>query len=463
MLSAVNINSYGVIKGLLPLHVEGQWIVDSNGNRVQPRGAGCMYTAYGRTEWLEQYIHWMKETGCNVIRLGFNVPNPNNKWVTPSGTTPYNVDDMKATLNLLAQNGIYAILDDHEWAGTAAVQGYEWVLPDYEREWIDCWVSIAQTFKNNPTIAAYELENEPYGWIDSPNNDYAPNSTLTQAYYACIQAIRATGDNHIVMCAIPEGSSPQFSMTGVLPQANPTFNSSSQILPNMCVDIHDWHNYNPDDWFKDDESSNTSIVPELVVSEYIADALAYRTMLNCPVFLGEFGTYNYSPNNMDSADIRAVQLDIEMAEQYGLPWLTWDMDAWIQYAPTYWLTFVSTKLGGPFISNYVPSSVAVNQTFNMYTFSASPFNIWTYINETASQRYQEYSYNVWGVTDITVPGPNPVVFYGPCTLRVQGWEGRPDWGNITDNFIVTLSAGQTYDASTNTAQYGYTVVYAWGS
>jgi len=462
MTSSVNINSYGAIKVLLPLHVEGQWVVDSNGARVQLRGAGCDYIAYRRTDtWLPQYVQWMKETGCNVIRLAFTMPITGN-WITISQST-YNATLMNATLNLLAQNGIYAILDDHEDAGTAAVQGYEWILPDYEKEWINDWVSIANTFKNNPTIAAYELINEPYGWDISAQNDYAPNSTLVQAYDACISAIRATGDNHIIMCS--DGQAPYNFGVGQIYGGTIAYDNSSQISPNVCVDIHAWHHYGLDGandlWFGDIESS-TSAAPYLVASDYISAALALRTRLGCPVFLGEFGAYNYS---MSSTDAVGLQQTIEMAEKYGIPWLTWMMDAWVQYAPTFWQTFVNTYLSGPFTSNYVPSSVTLlNLTnANIGTFPALPFNIWTHINTTASKRYMEYGFNRWGVIAISCPQLYPLVFYGPCTLRVQGWGStQPCWGTITDDIIVTLAAGQTYNAESNVASYGYTVVYAWG-
>ena len=449
------------------LHVDGQWIADEIGRRVQLRGAGSDYTAYGGgMSTLGTYVQWMKETGCNVIRLAFVMPNPNSTWATTSGTT-YDATDMTAILNLLALNGIYAIVDDHEYTATTVLQGWEAILPDYEQEWLNDWVSIANTFKNNPTIAAYELINEPYGWSESPNNDYAPNSTFVQAMDACIQDIRATGDNHIIMAS--EGYYGYgFTVSGADDPSYHYYLNASQIsaYTNICVDIHMWHHYGldggNDTWFQDIESYN-SPVPYLVASEYIAGALALRTKLGCPVFLGEFGAYNYS---MSSTDAVGLQQTIEMAEQYGIPWLTWMMDAWIGYAPTFWQTFVNAYLGGAFTSNYVPSNVtAVNLTNdNIGTFPALPFNIWTHINTTASQRYMEYGFNGWGVTMEGVPQNYPVIFFGPCKLRVQVWGNNtaPYWGIITKDYYVNLAAGETWSIGTvQNPVEGVTVVYAW--
>jgi len=445
MMRAVNINSYGAIKYLDWLHVEGQWIVDSKGNRIQLRGAACDYAAYGRIDtWLRTYISWMKQTGCNCIRIAFNVPNPDDKW--DSGQqTEYDPDTMDYVLSLLQQNGLYAILDCHHYYATVEEQGWTDVLPTYEQDWINCWVSIANRYKNNPTIAIYELANE----------FAAPDPAMErQYYYDCINAIRATGDNHTVMCYCGFG---------------PDWDSSSQILPNMCIAFHDWMSYGISgnqghNWFPEDDASspNQQIAAELAASEHIATALDYKARLNCPIVLGEFGTYNYS---MNSAGVRDNQLKIQMAEQYGIPWETWQMDDYIQHAPTdWWVDFINQKLGGAFPSPYVPDSVPVTQTFDLYTFPALPFNIWMHINESASYNIRGNVYNSYGVALVGLTESSyPVVFYGPCLLRVQVWGNntRPYWGTIIDDYYITLGSNQTWTFDYTQAYGNYTMIYAW--
>ena len=297
----------------------------------------------------------------------------------------------------------------------------------------------------------YELVNEPYG---------SGGAELRNAYYEVIDAIRATGDNHIVCCSIPERTW-IYEADGRNALTPATWSEPSQIRPHMCLNIHNWHGYNPDEWMKDDETQ-TYNVAELVASEWIATGLYYREKLDCPIILGEFGVYDHS---MDAPHVRDNQLKIQMAEQYGLSWWTWMCEQWNQYAPNFWLNFVNQKLGGPFTSSYLASNIPTYVGFDLHTFPALPFNIWTRINETAStSRIREVGYNSWGVTFLTIPQSYPVVFFGPCTLRVQIWEGntRPYWGTVANDYYITLANGETWTiGNTENPIQGYTVVYAW--
>jgi hypothetical protein len=474
MMNSVNINSYGAIEAILPLHVSGQWIVDSKGNRVQLRGVGCAYNAYGRnawgtyfgggTAWLTQYCQWMKQTGCNCMRLIFQVPDPKGTWNFTNQDIWYDTNTMNQTLNILQQNGIYAILCDATPLGTVARQGGTGILPNYESYWLANWVSIANSFKNDPTIAMYELCNEPY--------DTSWQATMQQYYYDCINAIRATGDNHIVQCWAGD------------------FSNASQILPNMCLNLHYWDNFNnglssSESWFPEDSygSSASFTDAEIYASQEISTLLQLRQTFNCPVILGEFGVYNYS---MSSPDVYDNQLKIQMLETYGIPWQAWSCDGFIQnqYGSNgagFWDTFVSQKLGGAFTSNYVPSSVAWNQAYSFsppvsasaapqhfaqatYNFTALPFNIWNCINSTASQLYLG-DYFLWGVCSVSIPSiysqyTYSFVFKEPCALRVQEWSGSPYWGTVVGDYYITLSAGQTTTINSNSS-YTDLVVYAW--
>jgi len=429
------------------LSVEGQWIVNEEGNRIQIRALGCDYTAYNKHDWLETFVGWAKQTGCNAIRLAFCVPGHR------VAQTEYDPAKMDATLALLEANGLYAILDAHHYWATTEVQGWDDVLPKYKDEWIQTWVDIANRYKDRSVIAMYELDNEPYG---------SGGSELRNAYYETIDAIRATGDNHIVNCAIPERTW-IYEAEGRNSQTPATWYSPSQIRPNMCLNIHNWHGYNPDEWFKDDETQDYKAA-ELVASEWIATALNYREKLGCPVILGEFGTYDFDLNHPNVYD---NQLKIQLAEQYGLSWWTWMCEQWISYAPNFWTTFVNQKLGGPFGSSILGTNIPTYSGFDLHTYPALPFNIWTRINETASTpRIREVGFSRWGVCMITLPQNNPLVFFGPCTLRVQVWSSgtQPYWGTVANDYYITLANGETWTiGNTENPIQGYTVVYAWES
>jgi len=422
------------------LHVDGIWIKDEDGNRIQLRGAGGDYYAYGGVTNLQTFVSWMKQTGCTCLRLAFCVPGHR------VAQTEYDSAKMDYVLNLLEANGLYAILDCHHYWATKEVQGWDDVLPKYKQDWINCWVDIANRYKNRSVIAMYELDNEPYG---------SGGSELRNAYYECIDAIRATGDNHIVCCSIPERT--WICEVEGAPYREVTWGNSSQLRPNMCLNIHNWHGYNPDDWFKDDESQNYQVA-KMLASEWLATATYYRQKLGCPIVLGEFGTYSYDlnhPNVYDNA------LKIRLAEQLGHPWWAWMLDHWVQDAPTYWLDFVNQKLGA-FASPYLAPEVPTYSGFDLHTFPALPFNIWARIDESQSQRYREPGYNAWGVCMVTVPQNYPVVFFGPCRLRVQVWSAGAYWSTLIKDYYIDLAGGETWTiGSVQNPVEGNTVVYAW--
>ncbi len=448
------------------LQVSGQWIVDVNGNRIELRGAGCVYTAYGRTDWLQQYAEWIQETGCNCVRLFFEFPDPNGAWSVTSSDMWYNATLMSQIISLFSQNGIYVILCDADtYSGSSGTA----ILPTYSQTWINDWASLASTFEDNSDIAMYELFNEPYGPSVAP-------SVMEPLYISCINAIRAVGDNHIVMCW--DGD----------------FSSSSQILPNMVLDEHwgwDFGNEKATEtasgqnYFTEDSASSSStnqfIDAELYASETISSILEARSTFDCPVLLGELELYNYS---MSSPDVYCDQSIIEMAEQYGISWNIWSFDGMIQgtygsNGPTFWTDFVSQDLGGAFTSSYVSSSIPWNQTINLETlneaygynsvsvngeqafpsFPALPFNIWNSINTTAST----FWYDTWGVTHIILgSSASNIVFYGPCMLRVQDWSsGGPYYGTVAGDQYIDLSAGQT--TSIAIGSYSDVVIYAWAN
>ena len=326
------------------LQVSGIWIVDSNGNRIELRGAGGDYTAYENPTNLATEITWMQETGLNLVRLGFVFPDTGG-WSEGdnSGTSVYSTSSMQSVVAQFWAHGIYCDLQDADDWATVADQGVNEIIPLYNATWISDWVGVSNDFKNNPAVAMYELTNEPY---DTNGNN---TGIMRQLYDNCISAIRANGDNHICLCW--DGD----------------FQASSQVLySNMAFDEHDWFSYGSEksvegaggyNLFPEDTGSNSRnfIAAELEASEAIGDIVASRSTLQAPVFLGEFGVYNYS---MSSPDVLNNAYEIYLCEQYGIPWITWSLDGWIsgqyntysggQTGATYWTTFCNTMLGGAF-------------------------------------------------------------------------------------------------------------------
>lgn len=200
------------------LTTRGTSIIDSAGQVVQLRGVN--YPGYeanfptGHSQWTYMYF----------ARLGFNVVRLPISWAhmeLQPGVVNTEFLTWRIDQDILwaSMAGVRIILDMHQyyWAerfgglGAPAwsVQQYPanevgmreavtnfWTDGKLQDHLLSVWVKIAQYYANQPTIAGYDLLNEP--WIYT---SIAPglNGTAIDSFYArVIQAIRAVDRNHII-------------------------------------------------------------------------------------------------------------------------------------------------------------------------------------------------------------------------------------------------------------------------
>jgi hypothetical protein len=114
------------------------------------------------------------------------------------GTPPLNLQIMDAVISLLASKGMNVILDMHNLHDMDGFFGSD--------TWVQDWVQLAAHYKNNASVVAYEIYNEPYCDSSYCNWDkqYVSSTAQTGAgYLRAIQAIRASGDNHTIVVETP--------------------------------------------------------------------------------------------------------------------------------------------------------------------------------------------------------------------------------------------------------------------
>ena len=142
----------------------------------------------------------IKSFGFNVVRLPFDYRLLQSDQA-PYGLKPDAFHDLDRIVKLAADAGVYVILDLHGTPGGQsgqdhtgeAGQNHLWGNPTNRQRTADLWRDLAQHYKDNPAVAAYDLINEPYG---DYKTDLRPElATLMPALY---QAVRSTGDQHVV-------------------------------------------------------------------------------------------------------------------------------------------------------------------------------------------------------------------------------------------------------------------------
>lgn len=380
------------------LHVEGKYIVDEDGNRVALRGAGMDYTAYDgqAREPFEHYIQTIKSKGLNTVRLAFNVPGQE-----PHLHTDFDFAKMDATLDACEANGLYAILDAHHYRDQMLDSAFRVV-------WKNLWVEIATMYAGRKCIAAYELANEACNYQDD----------LLPYYKEVMSAIKAVDPD--AMFIVFELLNREKGMDKWHWQPYHV-----EQMPNTVFALHHW-------WieYREDPTRYQDDFPfaECHASEYINFAIKFREYLGAPVWLDEFGAYDYDVTHAGMAEVKHI---IEMAETQCLPWNVWMMEK-----PYNWDWLIPE----PFITKYWGTP---------QPFEPIPFNILDKIVASSATFKQEPTYIL-----LKDEGAY-VTLQGPITVRIRYWEGlatTPDWSSeVTGTYNAMIHEIATFETIANVA------------
>jgi len=180
------------------LHVCGASICDKNEQEIKLTGLGMQNNTWDETletfpayMTTEEDLSYISNLGANTIRFYLSY-----KWFE-NDANPYIYKEQifKDLENLLynaAKQNLYIILDMHITQGgnQAAGEGdIFWTTAEYQNRYIQLWKEIALRFKDNPTVAGYEIMNEPH-----PPTDNAWKTIAEKT----VSAIREIDQNHII-------------------------------------------------------------------------------------------------------------------------------------------------------------------------------------------------------------------------------------------------------------------------
>lgn len=208
------------------LHVEGNQILDAQGNKVWLTGANWFgFNASERVLhglWsvnLETTINAIAGRGINILRVpistellhewqnGVSTTAQINTHANPALVGATSLEVFDALIAASKNAGLKILLDVHgadaDNMGHIYPMWYKGELTD--EVFYSTWEWVTERYKNDDTIVAFDLENEPHGkpWAD---NEYAKwdNSTDVNNWkYACETAANRVLDinpNMLVMC-----------------------------------------------------------------------------------------------------------------------------------------------------------------------------------------------------------------------------------------------------------------------
>jgi endoglycosylceramidase len=301
------------------LSVQETQIVDAKGQPVLFRGvnyAGYGYDAVDATIILhsESVYQGLAQLGFNVVRLPIVWANFEPTPGTFSDTFLRNYVDQD--VQWAKKYGVYIVLDMHQvsWAArfggngapTWAVQQYPqtkdgkyaaivnfWSNATLQGHLINIWTNIASHYANEPTIAGYDIFNEPYV-ID---NDYVNGAYINSFQVNAANSIRSVDPNHIVFI---EPANMDVSDVGIT---------------NMVWSPH----FYPCSF---DSTYSSSSLPVLQ-SEMTSDYNKFVVQFSKPMWIGEYGAFM-----TDGTDATWFHDAVALIKQYqaGSSW-------WAYYGP----------------------------------------------------------------------------------------------------------------------------------
>jgi endoglucanase len=224
------------------LHTRGQDIVDEAGNAVMLRGVGLgnwmlpegymwKFGSFGdRPRHIEKIVSdligeeqgaaFWKEWRANYItekdiariaELGYNSVRPslNARLFLSEGDSPQYLEEGFALLDRLEADckahHLYLIIDMHAAPGGQTGTNIDDSVDDqprlfmekkYQDRLVDLWVKIAERYKDEPTVAAYDLLNEPLPKRTGADDKYG--ALLEPLYKRITAAIRVVDKKHMI-------------------------------------------------------------------------------------------------------------------------------------------------------------------------------------------------------------------------------------------------------------------------
>lgn len=338
------------------LHTSGTNIVDANGNVVPLMGVNLgglfvmekwmcpldsgslpdtysvmqeLISRFGVTEeqsLIDTYQQsWITAADLqNIKNMGFNMIRVPVWWgqfyqlnnISPSGWRSDAFTELDWIVNQAAQDGLYVIIDMHGVVGgqsTSDDTGYAgqnqyWSNSNDQGNTAYMWWEIANHYKNNPTVAGYDLINEPTG---TPNN-----AAVISAYSSLYNSVRSADPNHII---IMEGTWGNWDWS-MLP------NPSTEGWTNVVYEMHEYQ-YN-----------GTQQQVEQGAANQVTD-FQNHSSYNVPGYIGEFNDFSFGAQTAAT-----WQFSVSAYNTAGLSWSMWaykathglNPDSWGLYDPTYW-------------------------------------------------------------------------------------------------------------------------------
>ena len=338
---------------LLPLSVRADKLVDSAGTDVRLRGPciggwmnmedfitghpgaehalratlaevlGASRASFFFERLLEYFfaeadVAFLKSIGASVVRIALNYRQFESD-AAPLEYIEAGFERLDQAVQWCTSHGVYVILDLH------AVQGWQnsdwhsdnsnrvslfWEHRHFQDRFVGLWAELARRYVGNPTIAGYNVMNEPAS--NSPRGRFSERhrprwDVVNAVYRRVVEEIRKIDPDHVIFL---EGDyySRLFSALDAPFAANLVYSS---------------HNYNAAGFGPGPYPSQTWNLEYQRRTFESHEGTQFARKHAVPLWIGEFGAVYNGPASEKPDRLRAMADQLDVFEAAGAHWTTW--------------------------------------------------------------------------------------------------------------------------------------------
>jgi len=288
---------------------------------IGEKKTACWFDRYLEHFFTEGDVRFLAACGANVIRIPLNYRHFEND-AAPFHYREEGFARLDRAIRWCAKHGLYVILDLH------AVQGYQnpdwhcdnatnhalfWQHPHFQDRFVALWEAFARRYRGNPTVAGYNVMNEPVTSPGSNNrNPYTDAvatdwSALNAIYARVTNAIRAIDPDHIVFL---EGDHYSMRFAGL----------KAPFAPNL---VYSSHNYQTPGLGAGPYPSTSWDRHRLSTEFASCEGMQFSRKHRVPLWVGEFGAVFNGPPAETPDRLRGLDDQIAVMDAAGAHWTTW--------------------------------------------------------------------------------------------------------------------------------------------
>ncbi len=285
----------------------------------------------------EEDVAFIKSLGATVVRLPLNYRHF-ERDDRPFEYLEGGFARLDRAVEWCKKHELYVILDLHAvqgWQNTdwhsdnASRHSYFWEHVLFQERFDRLWQEIASRYAGNPTIAGYNLMNEPvsntpYGRFST---SYTPDwEIVNRVYRRAVDAVRAVDPDHIIFL---EGDYYSSRFAGL----------EAPFAPNLVYSSHNYTKggFGPGPYPGEIAGELWNLQKQRQVFE-THEGVQFTRQHNVPLWVGEFGAAYNGPVKEIPDRLRAMDDQLAVYDENRIHWTTWTYkDAyvmgWVQLAP----------------------------------------------------------------------------------------------------------------------------------